>query len=126
MPPSASSSSSFPASAERLGLSTRMLWLMAVACGVCVANICYNQPLLGDFATYFHATPAQVGWVAMASLAGYGLGLLAFLPLGDIRERGRLVVVMIWLCAAFLALTAAAPTLGLLIVGNLLIGATPR
>jgi predicted MFS family arabinose efflux permease len=101
-----------------------MLWLMAVACGVCVANICYNQPLLGDFAAYFHATPAQVGWVSMASQAGYGLGLLFFLPLGDIVERSRLVQVMIYLCAGFLALTAAAPTLGLLIIGNLLVGAT--
>lgn len=106
------------------GLSSRTLWLMAIACGVCVANICYNQPLLGYFAREFHATPVQVGWVAMASQAGYGIGLLAFLPLGDIVERSRLVVVMTLLCAVFLALTAAAPTLGLLIAGNLAIGAT--
>jgi predicted MFS family arabinose efflux permease len=101
-----------------------MLWLMSVACGICVANICYNQPLLGDFAAYFHATPAQVGWVSMASQAGYGLGLLFFLPLGDIMERGRLVLVMILACAGFLALTALAPTLELLIIGNLVVGAT--
>jgi predicted MFS family arabinose efflux permease len=105
-------------------LSPRTLWLMAIACGVCVANICYNQPLLGDFATYFHATPAQVGWVAMASQAGYGIGLLFFLPLGDILERRKLVFFLIYVCAAMLALTAAAPTLWLLILGNLIIGAT--
>lgn len=97
---------------------------MAVACGVCVANICYNQPLLGDFAAYFHATPAQVGWVAMASQTGYGLGLLFFLPLGDIIERRKIVLFLIYVCAALLAATAAAPTLGLLILANLLIGAT--
>lgn len=114
-----------PASITRpQNLPARILWLMAVACGVCVANICYNQPLLGDFAAYFHANPAQVGWVSMASQAGYGLGLLFFLPLGDIMERGRLVLVMILLCAGFLALTALAPTLELLVIGNLLIGAT--
>ncbi len=105
-------------------LSRQTLWLMSIACGVSVANICYNQPLLGDFAAYFHATPAQVGWVAMASQAGYGLGLLFFLPLGDILERSRLVLTLILLCAVFLAATALAPTLGLLIAGNLLIGAT--
>src|ERR1700712_4306280 len=97
---------------------------MAIACGVCVANICYNQPLLGDFAAYFHATPAQVGWVAMASQTGYGLGLLFFLPLGDIVERRKVVFALIYLCAGFLALTAVAPTLWFLILANLLVGAT--
>jgi hypothetical protein len=29
---------------------------MSIVCGACVANICYNQPLLGEFATYFGAT----------------------------------------------------------------------
>ena len=105
-------------------LSPRTLWLMAIACGVCVANICYNQPLLGDFATYFHATAAQVGWVAMASQTGYGLGLLFFLPLGDIIERRKIVLFLVYACAALLALTAASPTLWLLILGNLLVGAT--
>jgi predicted MFS family arabinose efflux permease len=105
-------------------LPRRTLWLMSIACGVCVANICYNQPLLGDFAAYFHATPAQVGWVAMASQTGYGLGLLLFLPLGDIIERRKVVFALIYACAGFLALTAMAPTLGWLIAGNLLSGAT--
>lgn len=105
-------------------LTRRTLWLMAAACGVCAANICYNQPLLGDFAAEFHATAAEVGWVAMASQVGYGLGLLFFLPLGDIMERRRIVLILIYACAALLGLTAAAPTLGLLILGNLLVGAT--
>ena len=110
--------------APAAGLSRQTLLLMALTCGVCVANICYNQPLLGDFAAQFHASAAQVGWVAMASQAGYGLGLLFFLPLGDKLERAKLVRSMTWVCAALLALTAAAPSLPLLIAGNLLIGAT--
>lgn len=96
---------------------------MSVACGVCVANICYNQPLLGDFAAYFHATAAQVGWVAMASQIGYGLGLLFFLPLGDIVERRRLVLMLIYACSVALVATAASPSLLLLFVFNLLVGA---
>jgi len=111
-------------SSPAVTLPERTLWLMAFACGACVANICYNQPLLGAFAAYFHATPSQVGWVAMASQAGYGIGLLFFLPLGDILERRRLVLTLIYVCAALLAATAAAPTLPLLFLGNLLVGAT--
>lgn len=117
-------SSSANVSPSAAALSPRTLWLMAVACGVCVANICYNQPLLGDFASYFHASAAQVGWVAMASQTGYGLGLLFFLPLGDIVERRKIVLFLIQACAALLAFTAAAPTLPLLTLGNLLVGAT--
>src|SRR5688572_4625795 len=105
-------------------LSRQTLWLMALACGVSVANICYNQPLLGAFASEFNATPAQVGWVAMASQAGYGLGLLFFLPLGDIVERSRLVLTLVVAGAVTLALTAVVPSLSLLIAINLLIGAT--
>ena len=116
--PSAASSSSV---AE---LSPRTLWLMAVACGACVANFCYNQPLLGAFAIYFNATAAQVGWVAMASQIGYGIGLLFFLPLGDIVERRKLILTLIYLCAVMLVATAFAPSLTLLILGNFLIGAT--
>jgi len=122
-----SSVATAPASLDSSSSSTlpeRTLWLMAIACGACVANFCYNQPLLGAFATYFHATAAQVGWVAVASQIGYGIGLLFFLPLGDIIERRKLVLTLIHLCAVMLAGTAFAPSLPLLIAGNFLIGAT--
>lgn len=97
---------------------------MAVACGVCVANICYNQPLLGDFAADFQASPTQVGWVAMASQVGYGLGLLFFLPLGDLVERRRIVLTLVSASTAVLGAIACSPSLGWLILFNLLIGAT--
>ena len=98
--------------------------LMSVSCGVCVANIYYNQPLLGDFAADFRASPGAVGWVATAAQTGYGTGLLFFLPLGDIVERRRLVFTLILICAGLLAATAAAPNLRLLVLGHLLIGMT--
>lgn len=57
-----------------------------------------------------------------AGQAGYGLGLLFFLPLGDIVDRNRMVLSLTWLGAAVLALTAVVPTLGLLILASLLVG----
>jgi predicted MFS family arabinose efflux permease len=100
------------------------LWLMSLACGVSVANLIYNQPLLGDFARDFSATPEAAGQVATVSQVGYGLGLLFLLPLGDLVERRRLVIALTVLCAALMATTAFTPTLPLLILAHLFIGVT--
>lgn len=65
---------------------------MAVAAGVCVANIYYNQPILNDIARSLHATESQVGLVAVLSQAGYGLGLFFITPLGDKLNRKKLIL----------------------------------
>jgi predicted MFS family arabinose efflux permease len=105
-------------------LSGRTLALMAGACTASVANIYYNQPLLGNFATQFGATALAASGVAMAAQAGYGFGLLFFLPLGDLVERRRLILALTLACAALLAFIAAAPSLPLLIAGHFLMGTT--
>jgi predicted MFS family arabinose efflux permease len=105
-------------------LSERTLWLMATACGASAANIYYNQPLLGDFAAYFAATPTQAGWVAVAAQTGYGVGLLFFLPLADLVEKRRLVLLLVSACVVLLAGAALAPTLPFLIALQLLVGKT--
>lgn len=97
---------------------------MALACGTCVSGLYYNQPLLGDLAAYFAASPDEVSWVAIASQAGYCCGLLAFLPLGDIRERRRLVVGLMLASAVLTLATGLAPSLPLLIAGSLLSAST--
>lgn len=111
-----------PATAKTLSRGT--LWLMAFACGASAANIYYNQPLLGNFARRFAATPVQVGWIAFAAQAGYGLGILFFLPLGDRLERRQLVLWIVQACAALLAVTTFMPTLPWLIWLHLLVGMT--
>jgi len=105
-------------------VSPGLLWLMATACAICVASGYYSQPLLSDFATAFHAPAWEAALVATAAQVGYGSGILSSLPLGDLIERRRLVVVLVAACTAALTLTAWAPTLPVLIIGNLLIGLT--
>ncbi len=103
-------------------LSPKLLWLMATACGVSVANAYYNQPLLGTFALYFHAQPWQAGLVATAAQVGYGAGIFFFLPLGDLMERRGLIVALVYVCAACLVAMAVAPTLPLLVAAQGLVG----
>lgn len=104
-------------------LPRRTIVLMAAACGVSAANIYYNQPLLGDFARAFGATQFRAGLVATAAQVGYGLGMLFLVPLGDSVDRRRLVLGLTLVCALALVGTAFAPTLGVLIVMQLLVGA---
>lgn len=103
-------------------LSAGTVWLMAAASGITVANIYYNQPLLSVFSGYFHVEAWKAGLVATAAQVGYGLGLLFFVPLGDLLERRRLIVFLINACAVCLVAAALAPNLPFLIVAQLLVG----
>jgi predicted MFS family arabinose efflux permease len=103
-------------------LSSGTVWLMATASGITVANIYYNQPLLSVFSGYFHVEAWKSGLVATAAQVGYGLGLLFFVPLGDLLERRRLIVFLINACAVCLVAAALAPNLPFLIFAQLLVG----
>src|SRR5882757_6049458 len=64
------------------GMRRSDIWILAVACGVVVANNYYNQPLLVDFAETFQVTQRQAGSASIVTQAGYALGMLLFVPLG--------------------------------------------
>lgn len=55
---------------------------------------------------------------------GYAVGLLVFVPLGDVLERRRLMVTLLVAVAAALGAAAAAPAFGWLALASLVIGAT--
>ena len=114
-----------PASKHETGapsLGGGLIFAMAVAAGLAVANIYYNQPMLGLMerdlpgeATRFVPTVTQLG---------YALGLFLLLPLGDLIERKRLIVGQLVVLALALAATAAAPGAALVIVASLVVGVT--
>jgi predicted MFS family arabinose efflux permease len=87
---------------ENQGLAKSKIIVMAVAAGVCVANIYYNQPILNEIGGSFNATESQAGIVSVLTQAGYGLGLFFITPLGDRVNRKKLILVL----QALLALSA--------------------
>ena len=76
------------------GLTRAQIGIMAVAAGVCVANIYYNQPILHEIAATFGSSESEAGLISVLSQAGYGLGLFFITPLGDKTNRKTLILVL--------------------------------
>ncbi len=96
--------------------------LMAVGVGVSVANIYYCQPLLGIMGSNLHVSEHHIGWIATLTQIGTALGMLLFVPLGDIAERRTLTVRMCLFVAFAALLNAVAPNFALLAVFSFVLG----
>ncbi len=66
--------------------------LLAFACGLIVANLYYAQTLAGPISAATGLSAQAAGLVVTLTQVGYALGLLFFVPLGDLLENRRLVV----------------------------------
>lgn len=97
---------------------------MTISSGLVVANNYYNQPLLGEIARTFEVTEAKAGIISMLTQAGYAIGLLFIIPLGDMFRRKRLILNDFILIIASLLLAAFASNIYLLMLASLLIGAS--
>jgi predicted MFS family arabinose efflux permease len=105
-----------------MGLSGRLVLLLAVACGATVANLYYAQPLLDTIADALSVSPGTAGLLVTATQAGYVTGLVLIVPLGDLLQRRKLVSRLLVIDAVALAGACAAPSLGVLGVALAVVG----
>lgn len=101
-----------------------LVYVMAVACGVAVANLYYAQPLLHTLAQKFHTSEGTAGLIVTMTQLGYVIGLALIVPLGDLLERRRLITVISLGTAVALAGAAISPGIGSFLFACLAIGFT--
>ncbi|MFK0379295.1 MFS transporter [Pandoraea sp. NPDC090278] len=105
-------------------LSARLILLLATGTGLTVASLYYAQPMLGIMTDDIHAANTTVGWVPTLTQLGYALGILLLVPMGDIIDRRRIVLIKGAILTLALLLAAFAPGIGTLLVASLAIGLT--
>jgi predicted MFS family arabinose efflux permease len=105
-------------------LTAPMTVFFATAVGVIVMNLTAAQPLTGPVSRTLGLPPELAGLIAMLPQLGYAAGLLLLVPLCDLLENRRLIFRVLICCAAFLGLSAIAPSGWLFLVSVSLAGAT--
>jgi predicted MFS family arabinose efflux permease len=105
-------------------LTKLLILIMAITCGLTVANLYYIQPLLGDMAKSFNVHEVSVGSAAMLTQIGYAVGMIFILPLGDIKERKNLITIMLLFSVISLFTMAFSQNIYMLIISSFAVGFT--
>lgn len=108
--------------AHQTDIATWMITLLAVACGIIVANLYFAQPLIGPIAASTGISPGAAGLIVTLAQVGYGVGLLFIVPVADLLENRKLVIaLMIITCLALIG-AACAQTAGQFFAAAFVIG----
>ncbi|MFD0674683.1 MFS transporter [Cohnella sp. GCM10027633] len=102
--------------AGRRSLTAGLTLLLAAACGIIVANLYYAQPLIGEIGASVGMSASGSGLIVTVMQIGYAAGLLFIVPMADIVENRKLIVLLLLLAGSALAAMAlsneALPLLG--------------
>ena len=113
-----------PPATHRTFMTRGLTFLFATAGGAAVGNLYWAQPLLDFIAQDLQASTAAAGWLVTATQIGYATGILLLVPLGDVRDRRRLIPAILLCSAIALLLCALAPSFGMLLGAITLLGVT--
>ena len=107
---------------EKTPLTTSLILLLSITCGVVVANMYYIQPIGTKVAASLSVSTSAVGILTMLTQLGYALGLLFLVPLGDVVDRPKLIIRMAALSAVSLLAAFFAPSFTFFSCASFLIG----
>jgi predicted MFS family arabinose efflux permease len=104
-------------------MTARLMFILAAACGLIVANLYYAQPLVGPISQSAGISPAASGLIVTMTQIGYVIGLLFIVPLSDLLENRRLVSMALGVAAVGLTGAALANGMAMFFAAAVLIGA---
>jgi predicted MFS family arabinose efflux permease len=99
-----------------------VILVLAVACGMAVANIYYSQPLLGRISSDFGVSQGRTELVVTLTQLGYAAGLFLLAPLGDLLENRALAARTLLVTAAALLATGLSPDFGIFLAMSVVVG----
>ncbi|EJS69495.1 MULTISPECIES: MFS transporter [Bacillus] len=103
-------------------MSRYMTLLFAIACGMAVANIYFAHPLLDSLSNEFKISHSTIGIVITITQVCYALGLLLFVPLGDLLNQKKLIIAHMLLSVFALIIIGCASSSTVLFIGMALVG----
>ena len=99
-----------------------LLWLMAIACGLCAGANYYCQPLINSIQHSFNVPQSQVALTVTFAQISYALGLLFIVPLGDIVNKTKFIPLLMLGAAIGLSICALSVNLTMLWIGTIITG----
>ncbi|KAA0745228.1 MFS transporter [Bacillus sp. AY3-1] len=103
-------------------MSRYMTLLFAIACGMAVANIYFAHPLLDSLSNEFKISHSTIGSVITITQVCYALGLLLLVPLGDLLNQKKIIIVQMLLSVFALIIIGCASSSTVLFIGMALVG----
>lgn len=103
---------------ENGGLPASILWTLSIVAGITVANLYYNQPLLNMIRQDLHVSEVITNLIAMVTQIGYAMGLLFVIPLGDMFQRKKIIIINFSILIISLLSIASAPTIHIVLTAS--------
>lgn len=107
---------------EEKKIPRSLILLLAVSCGLIVANLYYSQPLVGPIREATGISAGLSGLIVTMTQLGYAAGLLFLVPLSDLIENRRLTLSILFIAIIGLVVAPMAKNTGLFFVAAILIG----
>lgn len=103
-------------------MSRARLLMFAVASGLMIANAYYIHPLIDPVAEHFGIGAAEIGLAPALNQIALAIGILLLLPLGDLVNNRKLVIICVAAQFVMVAGMAFAPSYPLFLAASALLG----